>query len=109
MQRAAEAKGGVAAKLGLGVTDAIITNADMRSWLTLPDNLQVADFWLSPGNHSVAFGVNPTPGNRVDVNIRSGETHFLHLINTGRGCYTKMINPYDTIKQTSAGKLSTSN
>jgi hypothetical protein len=108
IQRVAEKKGGVYAKIGFAVTDAVITNADMRSWLTLPDNLQVADFWLPPGNHSVAFGVNPTPSNRFDVNIRSGETHFLHVTNTGRGCYAKMINPYDTIIQTSTGKRPTS-
>jgi hypothetical protein len=108
IQRAAQAKGGILGKLAVGTVDAAITNADVRSWLTLPDNLQVADFWFPSGSYSIAFGVNPTPGNRVDVNIKSGQTHFLHVINTGRGWYTTMINPYDTVRQPIVTKSSAS-
>jgi len=106
IQRQAEKKGGDLAKYAFGITDAIITNADMRSWLTLPDNVQVADFWLPSGNHSFTHGVNSPADNKFDINIKEGETYFLHIVNTGTGCYSELINPYDKVKQASAGKFS---
>ena len=57
--------------------------ADIRTWRTLPGEIQVARMWVPPGTYSLlvdSFDVQGQPLSKhvsQQVTLRSGETHFL--------------------------------
>lgn len=56
--------------------------ADMRSWLSLPKQVQVARFNLSPGSHTIHFS-KATFSYEINVTIEPGKTNLIRLTNPG--------------------------
>jgi len=63
---------------------AIVTEkADTRSWQTLPDHIQIAKMWLSPGTYSITLTSYDQqdqligPSSTREVTLAKGETRFL--------------------------------
>ncbi len=56
--------------------------ADMRSWLSLPKQVQVARFNLPPGSHQIHFS-KATFSYEINVTIEAGKTSLIRLTNPG--------------------------
>ncbi len=56
-------------------------NADLRSWLTLPNTAQVLSGSLTPGEHTVSFSARGLSG-QMSVPIRAGKITILRVIGT---------------------------
>ncbi len=54
--------------------------ADLRSWLSLPRNVQIAHFSLPPGSHKIHLGKS-TLVHEIDVSIAEGETTLIRISN----------------------------
>ena len=79
-QKKAEQQGGWLGKMAAKVVTAAVTNADLRSWLSLPAEVQVAQFTLPVGPNDLTLlasdwservKVNLTPGGTTLVVVRS--------------------------------------
>ena len=59
--------------------------ADLRSWLLLPDTVQVYRSGIAPGSHKVSFYY---PGNKrsekVSINISAGQKAIVHVVAVGK-------------------------
>ena len=69
---------------GLARVFALATEeADIRSWRTLPGEIQLARIWVKPGAYSVAINSRdiqfnaPTPISSAHLQLKAGETQFL--------------------------------
>ena len=79
-QKKAEQQGGWLGKMAAKVVTAAVTNADLRSWLALPAEVQAAQFTLPAGPNELTLlaydwservKVNLTPGGTTLVVVRS--------------------------------------
>lgn len=92
MVKTARDQGGWAGDLVANLYNVITEQADLRSWQTLPQNIQVARFPLPAGAHELilalhgstggkvqerAFSLDIRPGERVFVNARSGASDLI--------------------------------
>lgn len=71
------------ALLGMALT-ALTEQADLRSWLLMPSNLQVARIALPPGEHSLGIVLQDSRGQSLDnrnvtVTIERGKMTFVNL------------------------------
>ncbi len=90
--KAAKDKLGVFGELGMSVWNFASENADLRSWISLPADVQVLRVALPAGNHKLAlkqYGI-PTTGS-VDVDIAGGSKTILHVVRAGQAFYTSVI------------------
>jgi hypothetical protein len=92
MLKAARDQGGWAADLAVNLYSVFTEQADLRSWQTLPQNMQAARFQLPAGEHQLVFAlyggtgrklqertfsVRVRPGERIFVNARSGASDLV--------------------------------
>jgi hypothetical protein len=85
-QKYAYDQAGMAASLAVGVANYLIEQADLRSWLSLPKNIQVAHFYLPSGDHDFTLQFVSPQGtvlfqDNVTVTLRREKIHVL-LIRT---------------------------
>lgn len=66
--------------------------ADRRSWLTLPEMIHVADFWMEPGVHSVDLGGLGSLGS-FEVPIEAGKLTVLRVMQPGGHVYANTLGP----------------
>jgi hypothetical protein len=76
---------GPIAGLAVGLWNVISENADLRSWLTLPRDVQLLRTTLSAGRHVLTLrcGEGETR-DRTEVEIRRGRISLLHVVRTGK-------------------------
>ena len=80
------------AKIGMWAGDFIMTNADLRSWLTLPDNIQIASFYLPQGEHNVGY-VNGSGGKEnIDIEIKPGQITLLRIAKLQETYFVSLAN-----------------
>jgi hypothetical protein len=75
---------GPVAGLAVGLWNVISENADLRSWLTLPRDVQILRTTLPAGRHALSLragGGGATGG--AEVEIRRGRITLLHVARTG--------------------------
>ena len=80
-------EGGPLAGLAANVFTAVTEQADLRSWLTLPANIQVAKLYLDPGRHALKLVVRHGRGGRtervVDLDVRASGKRFINVRSLG--------------------------
>jgi len=54
----------------------------LRSWLTLPNKVQIARFPLNAGSQTIQFS-NATFSSSINVNIEPNRTNLIRIINPG--------------------------
>lgn len=64
----------------VSITNFLSENADRRSWLTLPDAVQVADFFLPEGSYPLEFQSLKTGSKTYEVTVREGETTIVRVV-----------------------------
>ena len=80
--------------LGLiaGLASMLTEQADRRSWLTLPEMIHVADFWMEPGMHLVNLGGLGSLG-AFEVPVEAGKITVLRVMQPGGHVYAKTLGP----------------
>lgn len=90
---AAEAKKqmGDLGQLATIVWNLVSENADLRSWLTLPANVQILRATVPAGRYTLSLQ-HPMAGETryVDVEIKTEGKTFLHVVRTGRQMYNSV-------------------
>lgn len=77
--------------LGTALLGFIIDNADLRSWLTLPQSAQVADFKLPVGNHTLTFGLSKSFHESHTIDVRDGEITVVRVITLGPRMWVQVL------------------
>lgn len=85
MQREASQGNSSAAALGgfvAGAYSMLSERADLRSWLTLPNHVQIARFDLNAGSHKIHLS-NATFSQTIDASIRENQITLIRISNPG--------------------------
>lgn len=91
---AAKKNMGVLGQLAANIWNLVSDNADLRSWLTLPDNAQILRTTMPAGNYKLALqhpmATGPT---YVDVEVAAGGKTVLQVIRAGQQIYSS-VTPF---------------
>lgn len=84
--------------LGLiaNIFNVVTDRPDLRSWQTLPANLQIASLHLPPGAHELNYGTKSGTDESVRIDLAANETVFLIIDRTGNKFYTAVAQPLST-------------
>jgi len=92
-QQAAKEKFGAAGALGMMVYSVISENADLRSWLTLPENVQILRVSLPAGPQRLRLqSPNSLLGTEVAVDVKSGGKTIVYAVKTGNQFHTAAVS-----------------
>jgi hypothetical protein len=80
------------AKIGMWVGDFIMSNADLRSWLTLPDNIQIASFYLPHGEHNIGYANGSGGKENINIKLKSGQITILRITKAQDTYFLSIIN-----------------
>ena len=69
--------------LAVGISSIIFERADRRSWLTLPNTVQVGSFHLTEGSHTIELSPIHGENKPIEVSIKPNKTTFIRVIDTG--------------------------
>lgn len=75
------------------VANVVTDRPDLRSWSTLPGNMQIASLHLPPGSHELKFGTNRSSMQSVNFELNAGQTVFLIVDRTGNRLHSAMAQP----------------
>lgn len=73
--------------LGFGIINAFIENADLRSWLTLPSSIHIAECTLPPGPHTLQLNAGNGSNSLQSITIQPNQIHILHVVTIGSSFY----------------------
>jgi hypothetical protein len=79
MQKKAAQQGGLGAQLLTNIYNLVSEQADLRSWLTLPANVQAARLPLPAGNHTLTF-FGTSGSVSAPVTVRAGSTTIIRVV-----------------------------
>lgn len=93
MQKTAKEKYGLAGELGMMVYSVVSENADLRSWLTLPEQVQILRVSLPAGRERLRLQV---PGSllatELDLEIKGGGKTIIYAVKTGNQFHTAVVS-----------------
>jgi hypothetical protein len=89
--QAAARNAGLIGSLVATIYNVVSEQADLRSWLTLPNNAQVLRTPLTPGEQNIELSVNGM-SQTVSVNMRGGKTTILRIIQVNNRLYYETFN-----------------
>ena len=83
-QQAAKEKFGAAGQLGMMAYSVISENADLRSWLTLPENAQILRVSLPAGPQRLRLqSPNSLLGTEIAIDVKDGGKTIVYAVKTG--------------------------
>ncbi|SNB47537.1 hypothetical protein SAMN06269301_3027 [Geobacter sp. DSM 9736] len=89
----AEEKLGPLGSFGAGLWNLLSENADLRSWITLPDNAQIMRVRLPPGSYWLSLQHDGTAAaSEVGVEIREGGKTILRVVRAGSEIYSAVMS-----------------
>ncbi|MDO9081613.1 MAG: hypothetical protein Q7U44_12500 [Desulfuromonadales bacterium] len=92
-QQAARQKFGDIGQLGMMVYSVISENADLRSWLTLPENVQILRVNLPSGEQQLRLqSPNSLLGTNLAVDVKSGGKTIVYAVKTGNQFHTATVS-----------------
>lgn len=74
------------ASIAMQIFNVVTEQADRRSWLTLPEQAQIARSYVKPGSYSLMLDNNPAD----PIEVKSGRTTLVWIIDTGN--YTRFYS-----------------
>jgi hypothetical protein len=89
--KAATEQGGLVGSLLSTVYNLVSEQADLRSWLTLPNNAQIFRSHLAVGEHAIELNVGGV-SQRVNVTLRGGKMTLLRVINVNNRLVIQTFN-----------------
>lgn len=92
MAKVAEKQGGWLGSLAASVYNVFSENADLRSWVTLPADVQIMRLNLSPGEHQFnIFHKESDANTALNVNIKEKTKTIVYIIRAGNKLYSKVM------------------
>jgi len=92
-QRAAKEKLGPFGELGMMVYSVVSENADLRSWLTLPENVQILRINLPVGEQRLRLqSPHSALGTEIAVDVKSGGKTIVYAVKTGNQFHTATVS-----------------
>jgi hypothetical protein len=92
-QQAAKEKFGAAGQLGMMAYSVISENADLRSWLTLPENVQILRINLPAGEQSLRLqSPHSALSTEIAVDVKSGGKTIVYAVKTGHQFHTATVS-----------------
>lgn len=79
------------AGLALNIFNVVTSDADLRSWVTLPNNAQISNQYMSSGNYMYQLSSSYGISGNIPVNIVAGHTTILWVMQVGGQFYTRAI------------------
>ena len=77
--------------LGTALLGFVMDHADLRSWSTLPQSVQLADVSLEPGEQAVVFNAYGLEPMSLKMNIAAGQIRLLHLVKVGERVDVRVV------------------
>ena len=91
-QQAAKENFGVAGQLGVMAYSVISENADLRSWLTLPGNVQILRLSLPAGPQRLRLqSPNSLLGTEIAVDVKGGGKTIVYAVKTSNKFHTAAV------------------
>lgn len=91
-QQAAKEKFGAAGQLGMMAYSVISENADLRSWLTLPENAQILRVSLPAGPQRLRLqSPNSLLGTEIAIDVKDGGKTIVYAVKTGNQFHTATV------------------
>lgn len=84
----AKKRGGLAGELLATVWNVMSENADLRSWLTLPETSHVARFGLPPGDHRIRFRTASGETRTFPLKVEEGKLYLFQVTHLGATTWT---------------------
>lgn len=92
-QQAAKEKFGAAGQLGMMAYSVISENADLRSWLTLPEKVQILRVRLPAGRQQLRLqSLNGLLGTEIAIDVKSGGKTIVYAVKTGNQFHTAAVS-----------------
>ena len=92
-QQAAKEKFGAAGQLGMMAFSVISENADLRSWLTLPENVQILRVSLPAGPQFLRLqSPNSLLGTEIAIDVKGGGKTIVYAARTGNQFHTAAVS-----------------
>ena len=92
-QQAAKEKFGAAGQLGMMAFSVISENADLRSWLTLPENVQILRVTLPAGPQFLRLQApNSLLGSEIAIDVKDGGKTIVYAAKTGDQFHTAAVS-----------------
>ena len=92
-QQAAKEKFGAAGQLGMMAFSVISENADLRSWLTLPENVQILRVSLPAGPQFLRLqSPNSLLGTEIAIDVKGGGKTIVYAVKTGNQFHTAAVS-----------------
>ena len=92
-QQAARQRFGDAGQLGMILYSVLSENADLRSWLTLPENVQILRVNLPAGEQQLRLqSPNSLLGTDITIDVKSGGKTILYAVKTGNQFHTAVVS-----------------
>jgi hypothetical protein len=92
-QQAAREKFGAAGQLGMIAYSVISENADLRSWLTLPENVQILRVSLPAGPQRLRLqSPNSLLGTEIAFDVKNGGKTIVYAVKTGNQFRTAAVS-----------------
>ena len=92
-QKAAREQFGSLGELGMMAYSVISENADLRSWLTLPENVQILRINMPAGPQRLRLqSPNSLLGTEIAVDVKSGGTTIVYAVKTGDRFHTAAVS-----------------
>ena len=81
--KVASDQGGTLGMLAASAVGYATENADLRSWLTLPQDIQVCRTALPAGDHQLMLSTGGGAQKKIDIKVEAGKTTFVHVVGAG--------------------------
>jgi uncharacterized protein len=92
-QQEAKKRFGVAGELGMMAYSVISENADLRSWLTLPENVQILRVRLPAGPQQLRLqAANSLLGTEIAIDVKGGGKTIVYAVKTGNEFHTAAVS-----------------
>ena len=90
MAKTANDEGGGIALVAATLYNIVTEQADLRSWLTLPQNIQVARIPLQAGHHDLVLSLKGSTGRNlqkrpISLEMEPGQKVFIHFRSGSQG------------------------
>jgi hypothetical protein len=92
-QQTAKEKFGALGELGVMAYSVISENADLRSWLTLPENVQILRVSLPAGRQQLRLqSPNSLLGTDLTIDVKGGGKTIISAVKTGNQFHTAAVS-----------------
>jgi hypothetical protein len=92
-QQTAKEKFGALGELGVMAYSVISENADLRSWLTLPENVQILRVSLPAGRQQLRLqSPNSLLGTDLTIDVKGGGKTIIYAVKTGNQFHTAAVS-----------------